>query len=189
MSTLQQHFQNLHLIIQRGRTQASAAATVYALETYWNIGAYLSHRLSESTYGKRVVQEFADWLQTVEPGIKGYDWRSLYRMREFFEQWHNMDWTIAGHTHVAMLSTQSTEDDFPEKILGSAIPKMPEMPALLTRISWTHHLELLKRCTSPEEIQKRRSSRDRHEPPTFPDARHYLPNQIFGQTTSPTPAP
>jgi predicted nuclease of restriction endonuclease-like (RecB) superfamily len=151
MSTLQQHFQNLHLIIQRGRTQASAAATVYALETYWHLGAYLSHRLSESTYGKRVVQEFADWLQTVEPGIKGYDWRSLYRMREFFEQWHHMDWTIAGHTHIAMLLTQSTEGDFSEKILGSAIPKLPEMPAVLTRISWTHHLELLKRCTSPEE--------------------------------------
>ncbi len=151
MSTLQQHFQNLHLIIQRGRAQASAAATVYALETYWHLGAYLSHRLSESTYGKRVVQEFADWLQTVEPGIKGYDWRSLYRMREFFEQWHHMDWTIAGHTHIAMLPTQSTEGDFSEKILGSAIPKLPEMPAVLTHISWTHHLELLKRCTSPEE--------------------------------------
>jgi predicted nuclease of restriction endonuclease-like (RecB) superfamily len=151
MSTLQQHFQNLHLIIQRGRTQASAAATVYALETYWYLGSYLSRRLSESTYGERVVQEFADWLQTVEPGIKGYDWRSLYRMREFFEQWHNMDWTIAGHTHVAMLPGQSTEDNFSEKILGSLIPKLPEMPAVLTRISWTHHLELLKRCTSPEE--------------------------------------
>jgi DUF1016 N-terminal domain len=148
---VQQHFQNIHSIIQRGKTRALAAATFHALETFWNVGAYLSHRLSVSTYGKNVVNQFADWLQTVEPGIKGYDWRSLYRMREFFEQWYNMDWTIAGLAQGDEIQVIDSKSDLPGEILGSLIPKLPPMPAVLTRVSWTHHLELLKRCTSPEE--------------------------------------
>jgi predicted nuclease of restriction endonuclease-like (RecB) superfamily len=148
---VQQHFQNIHSIIQRGKTRALAAATVHALETFWNVGAYLSHRLSVSTYGKNVVNQFADWLQTVEPGIKGYDWRSLYRMREFFEQWYNMDWTIAGLAQGVEIQAIDSKPALPGEILGSVTPKLPPMPAVLTRVSWTHHLELLKRCTSPEE--------------------------------------
>lgn len=149
--TLQEHFQNVHTIIQRGKTRALAAATAHSLETYWNVGAYLSYRLSISTYGKNVVNQCADWLQKAEPGIKGYDWRSLYRMREFFEQWHTVDWTLVGLTQVTEVQTDVAAINLPEKILGSAIPKLPTMPALLTRMSWTHHLEILKRCANPEE--------------------------------------
>jgi predicted nuclease of restriction endonuclease-like (RecB) superfamily len=151
MSTLQEHFQNIHNIIHRGRTRALEAATVHALEAYWNVGAYLSQSLSEKTYGKKVVNQLASWLQQAEPGIKGCDWRSLYRMREFFEQWQNMDWTIVGLPQIAKIETGNEGAKQPEKILGSVIPILPSIPVVLTRVSWTHHLEILKRCTSPEE--------------------------------------
>lgn len=149
--TLHDHFQNVHAIILRGRTRALAAATFHSLETYWQVGAYLSWRLSMNTYGKNVVNECATWLQAAEPGIKGYDWRSLYRMREFFEQWQETDWNLMGG--MKMTDNQSLEHDLhlPAEILGSVNPKLPPMPVILTRLSWSHHVEILKRCTSPEE--------------------------------------
>jgi predicted nuclease of restriction endonuclease-like (RecB) superfamily len=151
MDALNSHFQNIHSLIQQGKTRALAAATAHALESYWNIGAYLSLQLSENTYGKKVVNQLAEWLQTQEPGIKGFDWRSLYRMREFFEQWQNMDWSLAGLPQAIDNRLISQQLDASEKILGSLIPILPSMPLALTRLSWTHHLEILKRCTSPEE--------------------------------------
>lgn len=151
MDALNSHFQNIHSLIQQGKTRALAAATAHALESYWNIGAYLSLQLSENTYGKKVVNQLAEWLQTQEPGIKGFDWRSLYRMREFFEQWQNMDWSLAGLPQAIDNRLISQQLDASEKILGSLLPILPSMPLVLTRLSWTHHLEILKRCTSPEE--------------------------------------
>jgi predicted nuclease of restriction endonuclease-like (RecB) superfamily len=150
MSTLQQHFQNLHLIIQRGRTQASAAATVYALETYWYLGAYFSQQLSEKTYGKKVVQEFADWIQTVEPGIKGYDRRSLYRMRQFFEQWAAVDWAFYNLDNMASLKTLPRNFES-QKIVGPVDPQLPPIPVPVTQVSWSHHVEILRGAASPEE--------------------------------------
>lgn len=151
MNTLHTHFQHIQTLIQQGKTRALAAATAYALESYWSVGAYLSLVLSENTYGKNVVNQLAAWLQEQEPGLKGHDWRSLYRMREFFEQWQNADWSLAGLPNQPV--NQSIESGIvaPEKILGSVIPILPAMPAALVRLSWTHHLEILKRCVSPEE--------------------------------------
>jgi len=126
MSALQEHFQQIHALIRQGKTRALAAATTHSLESYWNVGAYLSHRLIENTYGKNVVNQLADWLKQTDPSLKGYDWRSLYRMREFFEQWSDMDWSLAGlASHSSM--HQSAEGDIylPEKILGSVIPRTP----------------------------------------------------------------
>ena len=144
--TLHDHFHNVHAIILRGRTRALAAATFHSMETYWQVGAYLSGRLSGNTYGKNVVNQCAAWLQAAEPGIKGYDWRSLYRMREFFEQWQTADWALMGGTK--MIDSQSIELDLhlPPEILGSVNPISPPMPAILTKLSWSHHIEILRHC-------------------------------------------
>ncbi len=71
-------------------------------------------------------------------------------MRGFFEQWQAMDWSISGlqESHYVQLPPSLFEE---EEIVGSLIPQLPPMPIALMRISWTHHLEILKRCVSPEE--------------------------------------
>lgn len=151
MNNLHTHFQHIHSLITQGKTRALAAATAYALESYWLVGAYLSRVLSESTYGKNVVNQLADWLQTQEPGLKGHDRRSLYRMREFFEQWAEVDWSLARLPNAPVNHGSELEIPGLGEIVGSVIPQLPPMPVMLARLSWTHHLEILKRCTSPEE--------------------------------------
>ena len=88
------HFKHVQNLISEGKTKALQAATVYSLATYWNVGAYLSQRLTEQTYGNKIVFQLADWLVQQEPTLKGCDRRSLYRMRQFFESWEKVDWSI-----------------------------------------------------------------------------------------------
>lgn len=87
---LHQHFQNVREIIRHGKLGAYQAVNAYAIVVNWQIGHYLSKRLLQSSYGDKVVDRLADWLQAQEPGLKGYDRRSLYRMRSFFETWHEL---------------------------------------------------------------------------------------------------
>jgi hypothetical protein len=51
------HFQPIQTLILQGKMQALEAATTYALATHWNVGAYLSHRLTESTYGTVLLRQ------------------------------------------------------------------------------------------------------------------------------------
>lgn len=166
MNDVQLHFQNVQAIIRQGKTKALQAANAYSLASYWAVGAYISQRLKENTYGKKVVNQLAEWLLRQEPGLKGFDRRSLYRMREFFEQWQTVDWSEFGisgkigvqdvnaieqsNEIVATASPQSANESKNE-IVGSVIPQLPSMPSVLMKVSWTHHLEILKRCASQEE--------------------------------------
>jgi predicted nuclease of restriction endonuclease-like (RecB) superfamily len=147
------HFQNIQSLIQQGKTKALQAATAYSLASYWNVGAYLSHRLTEKTYGKKVVNQLADWLVKQEPTLKGFDRRSLYRMRQFFESWQVVDWSLipANASERQIFIGESLEIS-EQKIVGSVTPQLPSIPNAVARISWTHHEEILRGATSPEEM-------------------------------------
>ena len=41
------HFKHIKSLISEGKTKALQAANAYSLATYWNVGAYLSLRLTE----------------------------------------------------------------------------------------------------------------------------------------------
>lgn len=148
---LQQHFQNIQQIIRQGKVRALQFATAHSLLSYWQVGAYLSYRLTENTYGKNVVNKLAEWLKQQDPNLKGCDWRSLYRMKEFYEKWQSVDWPyIANLKNIDNQYFESKGSSL--EILGLATPKSYSMPNLLTKISWTHHIEIIRGVISSEEM-------------------------------------
>jgi hypothetical protein len=138
---VQQHFQNIQQIIRQGKTRALAAATAHALDSYWTVGAYLSQELSEKAYGKNVVNQLSEWLQSYEPGLKGFDRRSLYRMRAFFEAWHSSDWSLLPSF---MQESKNLEGNIIEnstqKIVVTPSPQSPNIPSILLRLNWSQHM-------------------------------------------------
>lgn len=144
------HFQEVKSLIRRGRTQALQAVNAQLIWVNWQVGAYLSTHLTAATYGDKIVAQLAQWLQIEDPGLKGFDKRALYRMKEFFELWQAIDPELLPlpmkENYVSPAS-----DLTPIKIVGSVTPQLPPLPAFLARLSWTHHIEVLKQATSPEE--------------------------------------
>ncbi len=49
------------------------------------MGKYISDRLSTSEWGQKTIEQLAAFIQTQETGIKGFEKRNLYRMRQFYE--------------------------------------------------------------------------------------------------------
>jgi predicted nuclease of restriction endonuclease-like (RecB) superfamily len=151
-SALIPHFQAIQNIIRQGKTKALEAATAFSLASYWSIGSYLSFRLTEKSYGKKVVTELADWLIQQEPTLKGFDRRSLYRMRDFFETWQTVDWSLISKNAINESILIGDEYGLTEqKIVGSINPQLPLFPAIIGKVSWTHHIEILKRVASSDE--------------------------------------
>jgi predicted nuclease of restriction endonuclease-like (RecB) superfamily len=72
-------------------------------------------------------------------------------MREFFEKWQNTDWSFAGSIQFIEYQSNNSTDE-PVEILVSATPKSSSMPMPLTKVSWTHHIEILRGTSSQEEM-------------------------------------
>ncbi len=152
---LQNHFENIRQIIRQGRAKALQAAYTEQLKVYWNIGAYVHQKLDEASWGGKVVDSLANWLKENEPGLKGFDKRTLYRMQDFYLTWYNMDWaalkdngTVIGRSATPQLHNSENQS---LEIVGLSIPQLVEMPSILGKLSWSQHLELLKRSSTLEE--------------------------------------
>jgi len=56
---------------------------------YWGIGELVSRRVSESGWGKSVVKDFSDFIQSRYTGIKGFSPQNIWRMKQFYETYRD----------------------------------------------------------------------------------------------------
>ena len=51
----------------------------------WEVGGYVSGRLKQSAWGDGVVRMLADYIRTRSPKAKGWSYRTLYKMVQFYD--------------------------------------------------------------------------------------------------------
>jgi predicted nuclease of restriction endonuclease-like (RecB) superfamily len=71
--------------IQQTRQRIFAQANTALIDLYWRIGQTLSHKIAQAGWGKGVVTELAHFIAQVDPSIKGFSDKNLWRMKQFFE--------------------------------------------------------------------------------------------------------
>ncbi|HMZ69440.1 MAG TPA: PDDEXK nuclease domain-containing protein [Chitinophagales bacterium] len=78
-------FSDIIQIIKKSRTNAIKAVNSELINLYWNIGEHISLKVEQSEWGKSVVKELADFIQSTEPELKGFSDKNLWRMKQFYE--------------------------------------------------------------------------------------------------------
>ena len=78
-------FDEIISIIDNARARALNAVNAELIHMYWNVGEYLSALCASSSFGDKVIDEVAAYIAQTNPGIKGFNRRGLYRMRQFYE--------------------------------------------------------------------------------------------------------
>ncbi|MCL1895984.1 MAG: DUF1016 N-terminal domain-containing protein [Clostridiales bacterium] len=76
-------------IIERARGNAFRAVNHELISMYWEIGAYVSDKIKNGSWGKSVVADFAKYIQTERPDIKGFSASNIWRMRQFYEAYND----------------------------------------------------------------------------------------------------
>ena len=71
--------------IQTAKQQAFQQVNETLVQLYWNIGKYISEQIEEAHWGKGVVLELANYIQTNAPDLKGFSDKNLWRMKQFYE--------------------------------------------------------------------------------------------------------
>ena len=78
-------------IIERARENAFRAVNREVISMYWDIGAYVSGKVKHGGWGKAIVKDFSEFIQSHYIGIQGFSASNIWRMRQFYETYKNSE--------------------------------------------------------------------------------------------------
>jgi len=76
---------NVIKIIDESRQNALRKVNEELINMYWQVGEFLSKESARASFGDAYIDTVANEIQTAFPGIKGFNRRGLYRMKQFYE--------------------------------------------------------------------------------------------------------
>jgi len=89
-------FAEVIAIIERSRENAFRAVNRELISMYLEIGQYISEKSKTVGWGKSVVSDFSNFVQSHYEGIKGFSPQNIWRMKQFYE-------TYAGNEKLSAL--------------------------------------------------------------------------------------
>ena len=99
--SLQPQFAEVLTLIKTAQQKVIATANQELIKLYWRVGKYISDRLATSEWGQKAIEQLAAFIQTQEPGLKGFEKRNLERMRQFYETYPDSQITTALRTQLS----------------------------------------------------------------------------------------
>jgi predicted nuclease of restriction endonuclease-like (RecB) superfamily len=94
-------FDEVIAIIENAREKAFRAVNRELINMYRDIGEFVNRRIADGGWGKSVVKEFSDFIQSRYVGIKGFSSSNIWRMKQFYE-------TYCDNEKLATLSRELT---------------------------------------------------------------------------------
>lgn len=76
-------------LIDKARYNALKSVNSELVSLYWDIGSYISKRMKTAVWGKKTIDQLAEYLNGHGADYKGFNRRNLYRMRQFYETYQN----------------------------------------------------------------------------------------------------
>ena len=110
-------FDEIISIIDSARTRALKAVNAELIQMYWNVGEYLSRLCAGSAFGDKVIDEVAAYIAKSNPGIKGFNRRGLYRMKQFYETYKDDEFVsplvtqISWTNHLLIMSGSKSAEE------------------------------------------------------------------------------
>ena len=151
---IEKEFAYIDSIISAHTNSAIAKVNAEALQTYWEVGEYISMRLKSSAWGSHIVGELADYLKRQNPHRRGYSKRNLYNMVKFFDTYSVAEFP----TFVSKLKIDDFVQSQTAQLPASPIVQLPtaqfsntQLPKILYLTTFTNHVEIFNRCNNTDE--------------------------------------
>ena len=154
-------FENIYDIISFHKKRAMKAVHNESLLMLWEVGGYVSGRLKQSAWGDGVVRMLADYIRTRSPKAKGWSYRTLYKMVQFYDTYSTASFnSLVEHYGMQHYLEDSSQNNVSEivpsemaQINEDAIVQfeMAQILSVLLATGWTNHQIILNRCKSDEQ--------------------------------------
>lgn len=151
----QKDFEQIAKLIEESKNRAYSKVNAELVNLCFNVGKIVSEKVSLGVWGNSTVNDLAAYLKGKNPGLSNFTRRGLYKMKQFFEAYTNTEFRDLLYSS-SMLNSRSKEitQIVPPAVaqFGEGKKSLPDLVIkLLSKISWSKHLEILSGAKSPEE--------------------------------------
>lgn len=113
----EKQFEEVYNLIKKARNSALINVNSELIKLYWTVGKYISQKVGTTEWGNSVVNNLADYLKTKQPDLQGFSRRGLYRMKQFYETYKEVEKVsplvtqISWSNHLQILSKTKTMEE------------------------------------------------------------------------------
>ena len=117
MNEIDRGFEQIAAIIEEARENAFRKVNEELILMYKHVGMLLSEKSKEASYGEGYVGALASYIQESFPGIRGFNRRGLYRMKQFYELYEGNEKVsalltqLSWSSHLLIMSGCKTEEE------------------------------------------------------------------------------
>ena len=110
-------FENIYDIISFHKRRAMKTVHNESLLMLWEVGGYVSGRLKQSAWGDGVVRMLADYIRTRSPKSKGWSYRTLYKMVQFYDTYSTASFnSLVEHYGMQHYLSEASSNLVPENV-------------------------------------------------------------------------
>lgn len=158
-------FKMVYSIITTHKKRAMKAVHNESLNMLWEVGAYVSKRLKNAIWGDGVVRMLAEYIHTRNPKAKGWSYRTIYKMVQFYDTYSSDGFKeivnhYAMHNPISVIGSQKMpqkEDSIVPIELAQIqsnefVPiELAQIPSVLFSTGWSNHQLIMSQCRTDEQ--------------------------------------
>jgi predicted nuclease of restriction endonuclease-like (RecB) superfamily len=171
---IEKEFELVAKFIKASRNATIGYLNYASLATYWMVGAFISFRLKNGSWGDKSVESLCDFLKTRNPKLRGFSRRQIYNMIAFYDIYSSTDFknifkrlrldefVQSPIAQIEMDKTNALKSTTARKDNGAIVQSLTAqlgdnsyeytiMPQFLALTTFTNHTEIIGRCRSMEE--------------------------------------
>lgn len=161
ITTFKGDFEAIYGIIASHRDRVVQQVNGESVMMVWEVGGFVSGKLKTSAWGSGVVRQLAEYIHTQDPTVRGWSYRTIYKMVQFYETYSSPAFIeligkvkpqIVPVEMVQISDRQIVPIESAQIQTKSIVPfETAQIPKVLFCTGWGNHQIVLNRCRTNEE--------------------------------------
>ena len=154
-------FEAIYGIITTRRNRVVQQLNGETVMMVWEVGGFVSGKLKTSAWGSGVVRQLAEFIHTQDPTVRGWSYRTIYKMVQFYETYSSPAFVeLIGKVKPQLVPVEMAQ--IPDRqivpIESAQIQTTPivpiglaQIPAVLFSTGWSNHQLIMNYCKTDEQ--------------------------------------
>ena len=162
ITTYRNDFEAIYKIITTHRDRVVQQINGDTVMMVWEVGGFVSGKLKTSVWGSGVVRQLAEYIHTQDPTVRGWSYRTIYKMVQFYE-------TYSSQAFIELIGKVKPQQIVPFEMaqipnrqivpIQSAqiqtnpiVPiQLAQIPTVLFSTGWSNHQLIMNYCKTDEQ--------------------------------------
>ena len=162
ITTYRNDFEAIYKIITIHRDRVVQQINGETVMMVWEVGGFVAGKLNTSAWGSGVVRQLAEYIHTQDPTVRGWSYRTIYKMVQFYETYSSPAFIelvgkvkpqqIVPFEMVQIPNRQIVPIQSAQIQTNPIVPiQLAQIPTVLFSTGWSNHQLIMNYCKTDEQ--------------------------------------